>query len=81
MNLCRRLLRAGADSASNLWLQQSDYGCRILNVSRQKHAVICIGHLRNGEELTPDHGFPVRALLPGIAGARNVKWLAILGRG
>ena len=29
----------------------------------------------NGEELTPDHGFPVRALLPGIAGARNVKWL------
>eukprot|EP00931_Biecheleriopsis_adriatica_P119103 TRINITY_DN94375_c0_g1_i1.p1 TRINITY_DN94375_c0_g1~~TRINITY_DN94375_c0_g1_i1.p1 ORF type:complete len:286 (-),score=41.93 TRINITY_DN94375_c0_g1_i1:38-871(-) len=30
----------------------------------------------NGEELTPDHGFPVRALLPGIAGARNVKWLS-----
>lgn len=27
----------------------------------------------NGEDLTPDHGFPVRAFLPGIAGARNVS--------
>ncbi|GMH78644.1 hypothetical protein TrLO_g14636 [Triparma laevis f. longispina] len=29
----------------------------------------------NGEPLSPDHGYPMRALLPGIAGARNVKWL------
>jgi sulfite oxidase len=29
----------------------------------------------NGKFLSPDHGFPVRALLPGVAGARNVKWL------
>ena len=25
----------------------------------------------NGQELPPDHGFPVRAFLPGIAGARS----------
>ena len=29
----------------------------------------------NGKDLPPDHGYPVRVLLPGIAGARNVKWL------
>ena len=29
----------------------------------------------NGEPLPPDHGYPVRALLPGIAGARSVKWI------
>ena len=29
----------------------------------------------NGEPLPPDHGYPVRAFLPGIIGARNVKWL------
>jgi sulfite oxidase len=29
----------------------------------------------NGETLTPKHGAPVRALMPGIAGARSVKWL------
>lgn len=29
----------------------------------------------NGEALLPDHGYPLRVLLPGIAGARSVKWL------
>jgi len=30
----------------------------------------------NGSPLSPDHGFPVRALLPGITGARQVKWVS-----
>ena len=25
--------------------------------------------------LTPDHGYPARVVLPGIAGCRNVKWV------
>jgi sulfite oxidase len=29
----------------------------------------------NGHPLTINHGFPVRAVLPGIAGARWTKWL------
>ena len=29
----------------------------------------------NGKPLTPAHGYPVRALFPGILGARSVKWL------
>lgn len=29
----------------------------------------------NGKELKPNHGFPVRAVVPGVAGARSVKWL------
>ena len=29
----------------------------------------------NGEALTKEHGFPVRVVVPGIAGARSVKWL------
>jgi sulfite oxidase len=29
----------------------------------------------NGKPLTPAHGAPVRALFPGILGARSVKWL------
>jgi len=29
----------------------------------------------NGETLPRDHGFPVRVIVPGVAGVRNVKWL------
>ncbi|KAE8132704.1 Oxidoreductase, molybdopterin-binding domain-containing protein [Aspergillus pseudotamarii] len=29
----------------------------------------------NGSPLTPNHGYPVRVVLPGVAGARWVKWL------
>ncbi|CAE7834535.1 shop [Symbiodinium sp. CCMP2592] len=47
-----------------------------LNIALEKSADCLLATHMNGEELTPDHGFPVRALLPGIAGARNVKWLA-----
>jgi sulfite oxidase len=29
----------------------------------------------NGERLPRDHGFPLRAIIPGFVGARSVKWL------
>jgi nitrate reductase (NAD(P)H) len=31
--------------------------------------------LQNGRWLTPDHGFPVRIVIPGFIGGRMVKWL------
>jgi DMSO/TMAO reductase YedYZ molybdopterin-dependent catalytic subunit len=32
----------------------------------------------NGEPLHPDHGFPVRVIVPGWYGVQNVKWLKAL---
>src|ERR1700761_7681481 len=29
----------------------------------------------NNEPLTAAHGYPVRVIIPGVAGARSVKWL------
>jgi sulfite oxidase len=29
----------------------------------------------NGQDLPRDHGYPVRVIVPGVVGARNVKWL------
>ena len=29
----------------------------------------------NGQPLLPDHGFPIRTIVPGYIGARSVKWL------
>ena len=32
----------------------------------------------NGEPLPPDHGFPVRLVLPGWVGIASIKWLGSL---
>lgn len=37
---------------------------------------VLLAYEMNGEELPRDHGFPLRAIVPGIVGARNVKWLS-----
>jgi DMSO/TMAO reductase YedYZ molybdopterin-dependent catalytic subunit len=29
----------------------------------------------NGEPLPPDHGFPVRLVVPGWVGIASIKWL------
>lgn len=36
---------------------------------------IILAYMQNGEHLAPDHGFPVRMIIPGFIGGRMVKWL------
>jgi sulfite oxidase len=40
-----------------------------------KEQPVLLVHQMNGESLTPEHGFPLRAIVPGYIGARSVKWL------
>ncbi|CAG7719034.1 unnamed protein product, partial [Allacma fusca] len=35
-----------------------------------------VAYEMNGETLPRDHGYPLRIILPGVVGARNVKWLS-----
>lgn len=41
----------------------------------REDADVILALVMNGQPLTREHGFPVRALIPGVAGARSVKWL------
>ncbi|XP_048028630.1 LOW QUALITY PROTEIN: sulfite oxidase, mitochondrial [Megalobrama amblycephala] len=52
------------------------YGASIpLNKAVSEEGDVLLAYEMNGEDLPPDHGYPVRVVVPGIVGARNVKWL------
>ncbi|XP_029660614.1 probable sulfite oxidase, mitochondrial isoform X1 [Formica exsecta] len=36
---------------------------------------VILAYEMNGKPLSRDHGFPIRIIVPGFVGARNVKWL------
>lgn len=37
---------------------------------------VLLAYSMNGKPLPPDHGFPLRAIIPGHVAARSVKWLS-----
>lgn len=61
----------GADKLPN-----GHYGTSVkLNWCLNADRGIMIAHRMNGHALHPDHGKPVRVIIPGQIGGRSVKWL------
>ncbi|KAG5951049.1 hypothetical protein E4U53_003873 [Claviceps sorghi] len=61
----------GADQLPN-----GHYGTSVkLNWCQDPNRGILIAHKMNGSPLHPDHGKPVRVVIPGQIGGRSVKWL------
>ena len=48
---------------------------RAIPVTKALHPDTLLVYALNGEALPRDHGFPVRALVPGWVGSSNIKWL------
>jgi nitrate reductase (NAD(P)H) len=68
--------------ARYVWMEGADnlpkghYGTSVL----LRHAMdfekgIMLSYKMNGEMLHPDHGRPLRVVVPGVIGGRSVKWL------
>jgi sulfite oxidase len=36
---------------------------------------VLLAYKMNGEQIPPDHGYPLRLIVPGYVGIRNIKWL------
>src|SRR5271170_4784503 len=71
--------------ARYVWMEGADqlpmghYGTSVL----LRHAMdaekgMMLAYRMNGEMLRPDHGKPIRVVIPGVIGGRSVKWLTKL---
>jgi DMSO/TMAO reductase YedYZ molybdopterin-dependent catalytic subunit len=49
---------------------------RSLPLGKAMRPEVLIAYQMNGRDLEPDHGYPVRAIVPGYYGMASVKWLA-----
>lgn len=62
----------GADA-----LPKNNYGtCIPARTALDPSCDVLVAWEMNGERLTPDHGFPLRIIVPGHIGGRMVKWLS-----
>ena len=48
---------------------------RVIPMDKAMHPDTMLAYAMNGEELPREHGFPLRALVPGWVGSSSIKWL------
>ncbi len=66
---------ADADTARDVIFRAADGYHDSIPFTRAMEDDVMLAYLMNGEKLPKDHGFPVRLVVPGLYGIKNVKWI------
>ena len=65
----------GADSGQDEHIAPGTHFVRSIPLEKALDASTLLAYEMNGEPLPPEHGFPLRAVVPGWYGMDSVKWL------
>ncbi len=68
-------LGADEETARDVIFRAADGYHDSIPFSRAMEDDVMLAYLMNGEKLPKDHGFPVRLIVPGLYGIKNVKWI------
>lgn len=76
----------GACEARYVWSRGVDWGAyagevtndyvKDMPIAKAMDDDVILAYEMNGAALTPEHGFPLRVIVPGYYGTNSVKWLA-----
>jgi DMSO/TMAO reductase YedYZ molybdopterin-dependent catalytic subunit len=71
------LIEAGADTetARDVVFRAADGYDDSITFERAMRGDVLLAYMMNGVQLPKMHGFPLRAVVPGIYGIKNVKWI------
>jgi DMSO/TMAO reductase YedYZ molybdopterin-dependent catalytic subunit len=77
ISLKKLLLEAGAEeeTARDIVFRAADGYHDSIPFARAMQDDVMLAYLMNGEKLPKEHGFPLRLIVPGLYGIKNVKWI------
>lgn len=77
ISLKKLLQEAGADEemARDVVFRAADGYDDSIPFARAMQDDVMLAYLMNGEKLPKEHGFPLRLIVPGLYGIKNVKWI------
>jgi len=69
------LRNAGLGKARDVVFHAADGYSDSIPIERALQPLCCLAYEMNGAPLTSGHGFPLRLIVPGVYGMKNVKWI------